>query len=205
MGACRVANAVLARPVGPTTHGGGARLEPVLTDLSWITPQLAVGAAVERDQLRELRAQGITHVVDVRIEDTHDQAVLQQEGLALLQLPTEDCCAVSQQMLDEAVTWVNPPLDAGRCVLVHCQHGIGRSALVALCVLASRGLGPVEAMLRAKNAREKISPSPAQLAAFLEWCRRQGRASPGHPGVDDLGRIAWRHLQGQGGTGTLGG
>jgi predicted protein tyrosine phosphatase len=91
-------------------------------------------------------------------------------------------------------------------VLVHCEHGVGRSALLALCVLVARGEAPLAALERAKSARPRVSPSPEQLAAFAAWVRRWAARSGAEvavPTLDDLGRIAWRHLYGgQQGTGT---
>jgi predicted protein tyrosine phosphatase len=80
---------------------------------------------------------------------------------------------------------------------VHCEHGIGRSALLALCVLVSLGEEPLAALERAKSARPCVSPSPEQLEAFAAWVRRwrERTGAPVEvPSVDALGRIAWRHL-----------
>jgi protein-tyrosine phosphatase len=123
----------------------------------------------------------------------------------LLHLPTLDTRAVSQEMLDDGVRWVSRALDAGERVIVHCEHGIGRSTLLVLCVLVARGFAPLAAMERAKAARPRVSPSPEQLAAFVEWTRRRAlRTGVGIvevPTVDELGKIAWRHLFGAQGTG----
>ena len=51
-------------------------------------------------------------------------------------------------MIDEGVQWVRSRLGAGRRVLIHCEHGIGRSALLALCVLVAGGIEPLDAMNR---------------------------------------------------------
>ena len=85
---------------------------------------------------------------------------------------------------------------AGARLLIHCQHGIGRSALVALCVLVDRGAAPMAALRRAKDAREKISPAPCQFEAWAEWIARR---APQHrpPSFEDYARVAYRHLHGQ--------
>jgi protein-tyrosine phosphatase len=143
------------------------------------------------------RVLGVRSVVDVRVEERDDERVLREAGIELLHLPTLDQRAVSQRMLDDGVVWIGARLDRGDRVLVHCEHGVGRSALVGLCVLVSRGEAPLEALERAKAARPCVSPSPEQLAAFSgwvrRWCARTGAPSRA-PSVDELGRIAWRHL-----------
>jgi predicted protein tyrosine phosphatase len=160
-------------------------------DLSWVTPHLAVGARFEMDEAAELaRRHGIDRVVDLRSECCDDEQVLRSHGVVLLKLPTDDHCAVSQEMLDEGVAWVEAQLAAGRRVYIHCEHGIGRSALLALCVLVFRGHDPIEALGLLKQSRRKVSPSPEQLEAFRAWVARR---APGVavPPLDALGRIAW--------------
>lgn len=178
---------------------------PHSLDLSWITPRLAVGGSYPASAAEHLaRALDIRHVVDLRVETCDDAVALEEHGIELLHLPTEDTCAVSLPMLDEGVAWVAARLARGGRVLVHCQHGIGRSALLALCVLVERGDEPLAALARAKQARSKVSPSPSQLEAFRAWLearRIRSGGGPAVPGFDELAEIAYRHLR-QPSTGT---
>lgn len=171
-----------------------------MLDLHFVAPRLAVGAAFPADAaLRLAREHAIDHVVDVRGERCDDPEVLRTCGIRLLHLPTDDTRAVSQRLLREGVAFVSGALDGGGSALIHCQYGIGRSALVALCVLVARGEAPLAAMARLKDARPVTSPSPEQLAAFVRFARTLraecGAAFP-IPTVDELGAIAWRHLEG---------
>jgi predicted protein tyrosine phosphatase len=174
-------------------------------NLDWVLPVLAIGGRVPVGAAAHMaRTLGVRAVVDVRVEECDDEHAYRAAGIEFLHLPTEDRCAVSQEMLDHGVAWVTPRLERGERVLVHCEHGIGRSALLALCVLVARGDEPLAALERAKAARPRVSPSPEQLAAFAQWV---GRCATGSqravPTVEALGRIAWRHLfPGQHGTGT---
>lgn len=165
-------------------------------EFSWIDASLAVGGSFPRGVAARLaRDCGIAAVIDVRIEASDHPEELAAAGLAFLRLPTEDACAVSQAMLDEGVGFAREAAAAGRPLLVHCQHGIGRSALVALCVLVDRGLAPMEALRRAKDAREKISPARCQFEAWAAWVARR---APHHPPPDfeDFAAVAYRHLHG---------
>jgi hypothetical protein len=175
------------------------RVEPsgACLNLSWITPGLALGGRFELDACEHLvKALGIRHVVDVRIETCDDEEGLRRHGIELLHLPTADGCAVSQEMLDEGVAWVSQRLDEGHKVYVHCEHGAGRSALVGLCVLVSRGLSPIDALRTAKQARWQVSPSREQLEAFRTWCRRHGVPSGRIPTFDELAQLAYADLRG---------
>jgi protein-tyrosine phosphatase len=170
-----------------------------MLDLHFIAPGLAVGACYPMDAAARLAAEhGISRVVDVRVEACDDEAILQLHGIQLLHLPTEDTRAVSQRMLRDGAAFVSAALDAGERVLVHCQYGIGRSALVALCALVHRGVPPLVALETAKRARPVISPSPDQLGAlrqFAAWIRAERGYGWPVPSVAELGEIAWRHLR----------
>jgi len=170
-------------------------------DLSWVTPQLAVGGSFPMERAADLLHDlGVARVVDVRGECCDDEAVLRESGLLLLSLPTEDRCAISQRMLDDGVLWVREQLRAGHRVLIHCEYGIGRSALLALCVLADSGLGAIPALAALKEARRKVAPSPEQLEGFRTWLSRRGLHA--HP-LEAFFAIAYAHLRrGETGTGT---
>ena len=164
-------------------------------NLSWVTPELAVGGALPADGAARLAHEhGIGAVIDVRSEACDDRAEMAAAGLRFLHLPTEDHAAVTQAMLDRGVAFARDAARAGQRLLIHCEHGIGRSATVALCVLVDRGMQPLEALARAKNARALISPSPAQYEAWSEWLRRRAPET-GVPAFDDFKAIAYRHLK----------
>jgi protein-tyrosine phosphatase len=96
-------------------------------------------------------------------------------------------------MLDRGVGFARDADRAGRRLLIHCEHGVGRSATVALCVMVDRGFAPLEALSRAKAARVHVSPSPPQYEAWVAWLRRR---APDHeaPDFDAFRAIAYSHL-----------
>lgn len=170
--------------------------EPIL-DLNWVTSALAVGARWPMEHVAHVARLGVRAVVDVREEERDDEALLVRHGLGLLHLPTPDTRAIPLPLIHRGVRWVGERLDRGEKVLIHCQHGVGRSALLTVCVLVSRGEAPLEALERAKAARWQVSPSPEQLQAFLQFaaeCRaREGRCWE-LPRFEALCAIAYRHL-----------
>ena len=172
---------------------------PPAVNLSWITDDLAVGGSFRTDEAEHLaRELRIKAVVDLRGEACDDTAVLKRHGITFLHLPTEDHCAVSAAMLDAGVAFAGRHLEASERVLIHCQHGIGRSALLALCVLVSRGHEPLAALRLAKARRSLVSPSPAQYEAWAEWLEAW-KAGTGAgfaiPCFDDFAVIAYSHLR----------
>jgi predicted protein tyrosine phosphatase len=171
-------------------------------DLHFVAPGLAVGASFPMETAAQLAADhGIARVVDVRVERCDDEAVLRLHGIRLLHLPTQDTRAISQTRLSHGVAFVTEGLDRGERVLVHCQYGIGRSALLACCVLVARGSPPLVALEAAKRARPVVSPSPEQLEALARFSARhkaQHGAEWEVPALEALGAIAWRHLRADG-------
>jgi len=168
-------------------------------NFDWIDERLAVGGSFPMDAAEQLaRREGIGAIVDLRVEARDDEATLRVHGLEFLHLPTEDCCAIAPRMIDDGVAWVRARVDRGTRVLVHCEHGIGRSALLALCTLVAGGLTPLDAMNQLKAARPVVSPAPEQLEAFRTWVRRwQHRAGARFevPSFEALAWVAYAHLR----------
>jgi protein-tyrosine phosphatase len=170
------------------------------TDLNfdWVNDRLAIGGRWPLDAVDELvRRERIRAIVDLRAEDRDDEALLRRHGIEFLHLPTEDGSAISREMLDEGVGWVCQRLDRGDPVLIHCQAGVGRSALLALCTLVAGGSEPLAALERIKAARPVVSPSPPQLEAFRSWLERYQAQSGRHfeiPSTDVLARAAYSYL-----------
>lgn len=164
-------------------------------NFNWITPQLAMGGKFPTEAAEHLAKDlGITHIVDVRVEERDDEHTLREHGITLLHLPTQDAYAVSQTMLDDGVSWINEQLAHDAKVYIHCQYGIGRSALLLCCVLVSMGYTPSAALHLAKQGRAQVAPNQEQLDALIEWAHRwrekQGEQGPSETG-SDLADIAY--------------
>jgi protein-tyrosine phosphatase len=165
-----------------------------MLNLSWITDELAVGGSFSCDEVEPLtREHRVAAVVDLREEACDDVTTLNAYGVAFLHLPTADHAAVSDFMLRKGVAFVGAHLDARHRVLVHCEHGIGRSALLALCILVDRGLPPLAALDLAKRRRALVSPSLAQLSAWTTWLHERRIAAPT---FEQLAAIAYRRDEG---------
>jgi predicted protein tyrosine phosphatase len=161
-------------------------------DFHWLTEELAVGACFPSDRAPELASKhGIVAVVDLREEACDDEEALKRAGIALLHLPTPDLEPASVAMLEEGVGFVRQAIAKGGRVLIHCQHGIGRSPLLSLCVLVDAGWQPLEALSHAKTIRERVSPSRSQFEGWTRWLRSRGVAAPDY---HTFGCIAYRHL-----------
>jgi len=165
---------------------------------TWITPSLAVGGAVAAGAAEALaRGDGVRAVIDLRAEACDDETEYSRHGIAFLHLPTDDLCALSPKMLADGVAFAERHLAAGERVLVHCQHGIGRSATLALAILVAGGMPPLDALELAKSRRSMVSPSPPQYEAWAAWLRERAAATGATwtvPDFEAFKRIAYRHL-----------
>ena len=98
---------------------------------SRVTPRLWVGGApTYRRDYDALLADGITAVLDVRAERTADLAFYDAHGVSHHRLHVPDIGVPSEDVLTDAVDWIEAQLADGRTVLVHCAKGRGRSATV---------------------------------------------------------------------------
>lgn len=190
-GAHRIAREGSARSCSTRSSRAAKRL-----DLSWITDTFAIGGSFAPNQTEALaREHRLAAVVDVRGEACDDETLLARYGIELLHLPTIDFEAISPRMLQRGVAFVTEHLTAGRRVLVHCAHGVGRSALLGLCVLVECGHAPLDALALAKARRGRVSPSPAQYDAWAAWLTgRRGEGAFGWtiPTFEEFKAIAYR-------------
>ena len=164
----------------------------------WITAELAVGGSFRSEHVPRLAGEhGIGAVVDLRDEAKDDEQLLRRHGIALLHLPTVDMCGVDADHLESGVRFSSEQMDRGARVLIHCEHGIGRSAVLGLCVMVQRGHAPLQALALMKDRRALVSPSPDQFACWCGWLERHRRADDvpwAVPSFDEFADIAYRHL-----------
>ncbi len=163
-------------------------------DISWLAADLAIGGALAPGSAAALaREHGVGHVVDMREEACDDETALAAAGLAFLWLPVADHHAPTPDQLDAGAAFARTARAAGSRLLIHCQHGIGRSATLALCIMVDRGADPLAALTAAKDIRERVSPSLAQYEAWAAWLRRRAAWAEA-PDFEAFRRIAYRHL-----------
>jgi protein tyrosine phosphatase (PTP) superfamily phosphohydrolase (DUF442 family) len=144
---------------------------PDQLNMTWITPHLAVGGRVHAQDLHRLADSGVTGVVDTRSEDQDEEASLAAHGIALLHLPTKDTRPLALGDMERGATWINERIGEGRRVLVHCEHGVGRSVLLAAAALVASGLGAHEAINLIKRRRWQAAPNHRQMKRLQEFER----------------------------------
>jgi hypothetical protein len=155
-------------------------LQPQQLNYSEITPQLSVGGAFRRGQIKHLKQRGVTSVVDCRLEARDDVNALEQAGIEFLHVPTLDRHGFTYAQMERGVSWVLDRLAAHGRAFLHCEHGVGRGPLMACAVLVAQGASAPEALRTVRAARWQALPNDRQLAALLDF-ERAWRGS--HPPV----------------------
>jgi protein-tyrosine phosphatase len=144
---------------------------PDRLNMSWVTRELAVGGRVHPADIHRLALAGVGAVVDTRAEHQDDAAALAAEGIALLPLPTPDTFPLSVAQLLEGATWVNAQIASGRRVLIHCEHGVGRSVLLTAAALVQRGMSARAAINLVQRRRWQAAPNHRQMQRLQEFER----------------------------------
>lgn len=144
---------------------------PDRLNMSWVTTNLAVGGRVLPEDIHRLAASGVTRVVDTRSEYKDDEEALRREGISLLYLPTPDTYPLSVEQLRVGAEWVNTQVAAGERVLIHCEHGVGRSVLLTASSLVAAGMSAHEAIALIQRKRWQAAPNHRQMRRLQEFER----------------------------------
>ncbi len=142
---------------------------PDQLNMSWVNDHLAVGGRIRPGDIKALALSGVTHVVDTRSEYRDDKDALAQENIDLLYLPTPDTYPLSVEQLMQGATWTDEQIRKGGRVLIHCEHGVGRSVLLTCAVLVYQGMHARDALELVKKKRWQASPNQRQVNRLREF------------------------------------
>ncbi len=142
---------------------------PDKLNMSWVNDNLAVGGRVRPEDIHTLGLSGVTHVIDTRSEYHDDEEALAQENIQLLYLPTPDTYPLTVEQLTEGAKWANEYMKDGGRVLIHCEHGVGRSVLLTCATLMYDGMTARDALALVQQKRWQAAPNERQVARLKEF------------------------------------
>ncbi len=153
------------------------------------------------EEIRGLHQAGIQTVVSLlepqevrELELTEQAAACRDEHIEFRSFPIPDR-GTPQSLQQAAVLFndLNAQLLQGRAIAVHCRAGIGRTGLVAGCLLHLLGVPFKEVFHMLSRSRGVSMPDTAQQADWVERFARSNRVevSGGRPsdGLDAFWRV----------------
>ena len=144
---------------------------PDRLNMSWVTADLAVGGRVLPRDISRLAKSGVSAVVDTRSEHKDDEAALAANGIQLLYLPTPDTYPLTVEQLQQGTEWINDQISHGHRVLVHCEHGVGRSVLLTAAALVEQGMSAHDAITLVQRRRWQAAPNHRQMQRLQQFER----------------------------------
>lgn len=142
---------------------------PDTLNMSWVTDHLAVGGRIRPEDIKALSDVGVTCVVDTRSEYCDDKDALAREHIELLYLPTPDTYPLTVEQLMEGAKWANEQINHGGRVLIHCEHGVGRSVLLTCATLVYGGMNGHDALQLVQMKRWQAAPNQRQVERLKDF------------------------------------
>jgi protein-tyrosine phosphatase len=129
-----------------------------------------------RDEIANWKRAGVTAVLSLLTSAEEQELALDNEetevkrqGMQFMSLPIADRHVPSSETkFLSALEKVERHLQSGKHVLVHCRQGIGRSGLVAACLLVRKGLSPDAAVQEVSAARGAPIPETPEQRDWID-------------------------------------
>ena len=128
------------------------------------------------DEIANWRRAGIGAVVSLLTPEEERDLELESEGhetqaqgMEFISLPIPDReVPSSEPEFTSALEELDASLSSGKNVAVHCRQGIGRTGLVAACLLVQKGLNPETAVARLSAARGVAVPETSEQRRWID-------------------------------------
>jgi protein-tyrosine phosphatase len=127
------------------------------------------------DEVLGWRRSGIDTVVSLltgeeerELDLVHEASEARKHDLSFVSYPIPDRGVPSNtSTLSELLETIHRELENGKCVLVHCRQGIGRTGLVAASLLVRVGMEPESAIQKVSKVRGVHIPETAEQESWI--------------------------------------
>jgi protein-tyrosine phosphatase len=157
----------------------------VLSKLYWLDEcwpgKLALAARPRggdwlQDEITSWKRAGIHAVVSLLTPDEEKDLNLSDEsresriqGIEFIPFPIPDRqVPKSEARLATALEKISDTLSAGKNIVIHCRQGVGRSGLVAACLLVKNGMSPGAAVEKVSAARGLAIPETTEQREWID-------------------------------------
>ena len=160
-------------------------MQPKSTKLYWISVswpgKLAIAARPRgddwlEDEVRDWKNAGVSTVLSLLAPDEERDLHLAAEsdvarslGLRFESLPIPDRQVPSSPSeVAPILGELNSELSAGKSAVIHCRQGVGRSGMIAACLLVMRGMDPDTAVCELVRARGTAVPETEEQRRWID-------------------------------------
>jgi len=157
----------------------------MMTELYWIygpwPGKLAIaprprGGDWLEDEISHWHSAGVDTVLSVLVPKEEkdlnlleEQQLAKRHGIKFLSLPIPDRQVPSSESdATKTLEKLELELDSGKNVVVHCRQGVGRSGLIASCLLVMKGFSPQAAVEAVSASRGVEVPETKQQRTWID-------------------------------------
>lgn len=131
----------------------------------WLTDEIASWRTAGIDTVLSLLTPEEERDLDLRSEAHEAKA----RGMEFVSFPVADRQVPSSEAkVSTVLEKLDADLSFGKNIVVHCRQGIGRSGLIAACLLVMKGLDPEAAVKRLSSARGVAIPETAEQRRWID-------------------------------------
>jgi protein-tyrosine phosphatase len=128
------------------------------------------------DEISSWRRSGINTVVSLLTSSeeqdlklTRESEAAKSHGMGFISFPIEDRkTPTSEQNVAQLVEKMDAKLSQGQNLVVHCRQGVGRSGLIAACLLVTRGWSPQDATQKLTEVRGVPIPETTEQRDWID-------------------------------------
>jgi protein-tyrosine phosphatase len=151
--------------LGKRTLGGKARARFTPRGGDWLAEEMASWQRAGINTVVSL----LTSDEEKDLELKHESQEARAQGMKFISFPIHDRqVPASESEMSVELERIDAELSAGKNVVVHCRQGIGRTGLVAACLLVTKGLSPKAAVDALTAARGNPIPETAEQRDWID-------------------------------------
>jgi protein-tyrosine phosphatase len=99
----------------------------------------------------------------------NESQIVKAHSMEFLTLPIADRqVPISESEMAAVLDHLNVRLSSGKNVVMHCRQGVGRSGLLAACLLISKGMDPNAAVKKVSAARGVSIPETREQREWID-------------------------------------